>query len=88
MSDHERIAQVVHQKWANEQIANFFRESLICSFMGKKWAIRSETDERIPSPDLSYTFCFRPKQRNNDRFDILSIIEKMYSLLIDIVKAY
>ena len=24
MSDHEQIAQVAHQKWANEQIARFF----------------------------------------------------------------
>ena len=54
MSDHERFAQVAHQKWAtmseflslltkNEQISKllvFLSESLICSFLGKKWAIR------------------------------------------------
>ena len=36
MSDHERIAQVAHQKWANEWIAH----SLIFG----------QNDERIPSP--------------------------------------
>ena len=58
----ERIAQVTHQKWAtmskslrsltkNERIARFWSESLSRSFLGKNRAIRSETEERIPSPD-------------------------------------
>ena len=38
MSENERIAQVVRQKWANEWIARFFSESLIRSFSGKKRA--------------------------------------------------
>ena len=42
MSDHEQIAQVAHQKWANEWIACFLSESFIRSFLGKKRAIRSE----------------------------------------------
>ena len=42
ISNHERFAQVAHQKWANEQIARFFSESLIRSFFRKKRAIRSE----------------------------------------------
>ena len=43
MSDCEQIAQVAHQKWANEQIAHFLSELLICSlFFGKKWVIRSK----------------------------------------------
>ena len=42
ISNREWIAQVAHQKWANERIASFFRESLICSFLGKKRAIRSK----------------------------------------------
>ena len=49
----EWIAQVAHQKWANERIARFLEQianSLICSFFRKKRAIRSETVERIPSP--------------------------------------
>ena len=36
MSDHERIAQVAHQKWANEQITHFLSESLICSLFWHK----------------------------------------------------
>ena len=40
--NHERIAQVAHQKWANEWIARFLSESLIRSFFRKKLAIRSE----------------------------------------------
>ena len=42
MSNHERFAQVAHQKWANEWIAVFLSQSLIRSFFAKKWAIRSE----------------------------------------------
>ena len=42
MSDCEQIAQVAHQRWANEWIANFFSKLLIRSFLGKKWAIRSK----------------------------------------------
>ena len=41
MSDRERIAQVAHQKWANEWIAQFFKQIVIRSFLGKKWVIRS-----------------------------------------------
>ena len=36
MSDHERIAQVAHQKWANEQITHFLSKSLICSLFWHK----------------------------------------------------
>ena len=42
MSHRERIAQVAHQKLANELIARFLSESLIRSFLGKKLAICSE----------------------------------------------
>ena len=56
MSDREQIAQVAHQKWANEWIAIFLSESLISSFFGKKLAIRSKTDERIPIPGLGTAF--------------------------------
>ena len=38
----EQIAQVAHQKWANEWITRFLSESLIRSFFGKKRAIHSE----------------------------------------------
>ena len=42
MSDRERIAQVAHQKWANEMSESlvFLSELLISSFVGKKQAIR------------------------------------------------
>ena len=59
MSNHERIAQIAHQKWANEWIAHFFERFARSFIFGKKRAIRSEnrkTDERIPSPDLSRHF--------------------------------
>ena len=36
MSNHEWIAQVTHQKWANERITVFLSESLIGSFFCKK----------------------------------------------------
>ena len=39
MSDHERIAQVAHLKWANELITHFEQISAIRSFLGKKQAI-------------------------------------------------
>ena len=56
MSDRQRIAQVAQRKWAivseslrsltkNEQMSEsliFLSKSLICSFLGKKQAIRSE----------------------------------------------
>ena len=51
MTDHERIAQVAHQKWANEWIARFFERiahALIFSQKNKRFA--QKTDERIPSP--------------------------------------
>ena len=35
MSERERIAQVAHQKWANEWITRFFSKLLIRSFLGK-----------------------------------------------------
>ena len=36
MSDHERFAQVVHQKWANEWIAHFFERIAHSLFFGLK----------------------------------------------------
>ena len=44
MSDCERIAQVAHQKWANERIAH----SLI--FSQKKELLAEKTNEQIPNP--------------------------------------
>ena len=45
MSDHEWIAQVTHQKWANKQIARFFEQiAHLLIFLQKT------TDEQIPSP--------------------------------------
>ena len=38
----EWIAHFAHQKWANEWLAHFLKRSLICSFLDKKQAIRSE----------------------------------------------
>ena len=51
LTKNEQIAQVAHQKWANEWIAGFLSESLIRSFLGKKRAIRSENRWAISSPD-------------------------------------
>ena len=36
MSDHERITQVAHQKWVNEQIANFFEQITHSLIFGQK----------------------------------------------------
>ena len=50
LTKNEQFAQVAHQ---NERMSNsliFLSKLLICSFLGKKQAIRSETDEEIPSP--------------------------------------
>ena len=51
----EQIAQVAHQKWANERIACFFSKSLIRSFLGKKRAIRSENWWANSQPWLAMT---------------------------------
>ena len=42
MSNHEQIAQVAHEKWANEQIAHFFEQIAHSLIFSKKRAIRSE----------------------------------------------
>ena len=44
MSDHERFAQVAHQKCAT------MSESLIRSFFAKIERFAQKTDERIPNP--------------------------------------
>ena len=51
----ERIAQVDHQKWANEWFACFLSESLI--FFAKNDGFAQKTDERILSPESSTFFC-------------------------------
>ena len=43
MSDREQIAQVAHQKWANEWITRFLSKSLISPFFRKKRAIRLDS---------------------------------------------
>ena len=58
MSDHERIAQVAHQKWANERVVNFLCESLICSFFRKNERFAQKTDEWISNP----AYCIRQKK--------------------------
>ena len=42
MSDHEKFAQVAHQKWDNEQIAHFFER--IAHFFAK--------NERLPMSEF------------------------------------
>ena len=44
MSDHEIIAQVAHQKWANERIAH------LLIFSQKNEHFAQQTDEQIPGP--------------------------------------
>ena len=46
----EQIAQVAHQKWANEQISHFF-ERIAHSLMGNL-RFAQKIDEQIPSPDI------------------------------------
>ena len=51
----ERITQVAHQKWANEQIARFFeRISHSLFFSQKNERFAQKTDERIPSPEKTW----------------------------------
>ena len=51
MSNREIFAQVAHQKWANEQIANFFeRITHLPIFSQKNQQFTQKTDERIPNP--------------------------------------
>ena len=65
LSDHERFAQVAHQKWATERIAHFFEKmsdwanrSLFwanCSFayfLAKNERFAQKTNERVPSPEV------------------------------------
>ena len=55
MSDHERISQVAHQKWANEWIATFFWANHSGhSFLDKKRVIRSEIKWAISSPGRAW----------------------------------
>ena len=49
------FAHLLRSLTKNERIARFLSESLSRSFLGKNRAIRSETEERIPSPDTEYT---------------------------------
>ena len=44
MSNHERITQVAHQKWANEWIVHFW---------AKNELFARKTDKRIPSPGMA-----------------------------------
>ena len=52
----EQIAQVAHQKWANERNALFLSKSLIGSlfahFLAKNKQFAQKTDEQIPNPAL------------------------------------
>ena len=80
MSDHERFAQVAQRKWAivseslrsltkNERMSElliFLSESLICSFLDKKLAIRSENRWANSQPwfqTLATTCDFRKKRK-------------------------
>ena len=48
MSDHEQIAQVAHQKWANRTFFEQIAHSLIFSPKNERFA--QKTGERIPNP--------------------------------------
>ena len=53
MSDHEPIAQVDHQKLANEGIARIFEQiANLLIFFAKNERYAQRTDERIPIPAL------------------------------------
>ena len=58
MSDHERFIHIAQRKWGivSEWVNHsfFFSELLICSFLVKKRAIRSENCSWIPSPGLKW----------------------------------
>ena len=67
----ERIAQVDHQKWANEWFACFLSESLI--FFAKNDGFAQKTDERILSPESSTFFCIPTVQRTLISYDSYDI---------------
>ena len=67
----ERIAQVNHQKWANEWFACFLSESLI--FFAKNDGFAQKTDERILSPESSTFFCIPTVQRTLISYDSYDI---------------
>ena len=52
MSDREQITQVAHQKWAKEQIAQFFEQivHLLMFLVKKNEQLTQKTDEQIPNP--------------------------------------
>ena len=59
ISDREQIAQIAHQKWANEWIARFFEQIAHALIFGQKTSdywLAWKTDERIPSPALGIVF--------------------------------
>ena len=64
MSNHERIAQVAHQKRANERIACFFLANRsFAHFFAKIMHFAQKTIEQIPSP------VFEPKNRGQQFCD-------------------
>ena len=61
MSDHERIAQVAHQKLANERISCFFEgiTHSLTVFLGKKRAICSENRWVNSQPCVKWTIMLK-----------------------------
>ena len=57
ISDREQIAQIAHQKWANEWIARFFSKSLMRSFLGKKQVISLENRWANSQPCSRHCIC-------------------------------
>ena len=58
-SDHERIAQVSHQKCANELVfwanSSFFERIAHSLIFSQTWAVAQKPGERIPSPGWSWS---------------------------------
>ena len=50
LSDHERIAQVAHQKWGMSESLFFWANCSFAHFWAKHERFARKTDERIPSP--------------------------------------
>ena len=68
MSDREQIAQIAHQKWANEWIVHFLRKKnrSFTHFWAKNEWFARKTKEQIPSPAKTKKHAFSGVQ--NDSF--------------------
>ena len=76
MSDSERIAQVAHQKWTNEWIANFFERIAHSLIFGQKTS-DSLGNQMSEFPALIYS------KKKKQMLSALSVLNKEYISVIE-----